>query len=135
MKKTILFTMALFISLTFSMQAQDEAFKEDAYKLTKLSSGAVEANLSQVYMMIPEDKVDDFKKELKPIMDDFYMKLAKKSMEYYTHDEIKELLEFYNTEIGKKSIEVQEKMTNEAMGMAQELNMKLMPLVQKYTQN
>ena len=134
MNKSILITVALFIGMMFNVQAQDEAFKEDALKLTKMSSGAVEANLSQVYTMIPEDKVEDFKKELQPILDDFYTKLAMKSMEYYTHEEVKELLEFYDSEIGKKSLEVQEKMTKESMSMAQELSMKLMPLVQKYTQ-
>ncbi|NBC58144.1 MAG: DUF2059 domain-containing protein, partial [Bacteroidetes bacterium] len=74
-----------------------------------------------------------FKKELKPVMEDFYVKLAEKSMEYYSHDEIKKLLDFYNSDIGQKNLEVQEKMTKESMGMAQELNMKLMPLIQKYS--
>ncbi|WP_454244482.1 DUF2059 domain-containing protein [Psychroflexus sp. MBR-150] len=133
MKKTILLTLTLFLGTFIYAQDQDEAFVQDAYKLTKLSSGAVEANMSQIYTMIPEDNVEAFKKELQPIMDDFYMKLAKKSTEYYTHDEVKELLNFYNSELGQKTLEVQEKMTKESMGMAQELNMKLMPLIQKYT--
>ena len=30
-------------------------------------------------------------------------------MEYYTHDEVKELLEFYNSEIGKKSLKYKKK--------------------------
>ena len=134
MTKSILITVALFIGTMFSVQAQDEAFKEDAYKLTKMSSSAVEASMGQIYTMIPEDKLDDFKKELKPIMDDYYMKIAEVSMKYYTHEEVKELLGFYNSKIGKKSIEVQSKLTKESMGMAQELNVKLMPLIQKYTQ-
>ncbi|TKS57608.1 DUF2059 domain-containing protein [Mesohalobacter halotolerans] len=133
MKKTILLTVALCLGTFISVQAQDEAFKEDALKLTKMSSGAVEANMSQVYTMIPEDNLEAFKKELKPVMEDFYVKLAEKSMEYYSHDEIKKLLDFYNSDIGQKNLEVQEKMTKETMGMAQELNMKLMPLIQKYS--
>lgn len=134
MKKTILLTVALVIGTFVSVQAQDEAFVQDAFKLTKMSSsGSIEASMSQVYTMIPEDNVEAFKKELQPIMDDFYMKLAKKSTEYYTHEEVKELLNFYNSELGKKSLKVQEKMTKESMGMAQELNMKIMPLIQKYS--
>lgn len=134
MTKSILITVALFVGMMFNVQAQDETFKEDALKLTKMASGAVEANLGQIYTMIPEDKVEDFKKELQPILDEFYTKLAMKSTEYYTHDEVKELLSFYDSEIGKKSLEVQAEMTKESMNMAQELSMKLMPLVQKYTQ-
>ena len=133
MKKTILLTVALCLGTFISVQAQDEAFKGDALKLTKMSSGAIEANMSQVYTMIPEDNLEAFKKELKPVMEDFYVKLAEKSMEYYSHDEIKKLLDFYNSDIGQKNLEVQEKMTKETMGMAQELNMKLMPLIQKYS--
>jgi len=133
MKKHILLTLILFMSTFIAVQAQDEKFVQDAYKLTKLSSGVVEANMSQVYTMIPEDNLESFKNELKPIMDDFYMKLAKKSTEYYTHDEVKKLLDFYESEVGKKAIKVQEKLTKESMTMAQELNMKLMPLIQKYS--
>ena len=134
MKKTILLTIALFIGTLINVQAQDEAFKEDALKLTKMSSSAMEANMGQIFTMIPEDKVEDFKKELKPIMNDFYEKLAVKSMDYYTHEEVKELLKFYNSDIGQKSLEVSTKMTKESMSMGQELNGKLMPLIQKYTQ-
>ena len=134
MKKTILLTIALFIGTLINVQAQDEAFKEDALKLTKMSSNAVEASMGQVYTMIPEDKVEDFKKEFKPIMNDYYEKLAVKSMDYYTHEEVKELLKFYNSDIGQKLLDVSTKITKESMIMAQELNGKLMPLIQKYTQ-
>jgi len=134
MKKTIL-VIALFIAASFNLQAQNDQFKKDAIKLVELNSKAVEASLGQVYTMIPEDKVEDFKKDLNPILKEFYLKLAEKSMEFYTHDQVKEILKFYESEIGQKHIEVQEEMTKASMGpMAQELQMKLMPLVQKYMQ-
>ncbi len=134
MKQTIL-ALALFIVAGFSVQAQDEAFKNDAVTLAKMGSKTVDASMSQIYTMIPEDKVAAFKKELDPIMQEFYAKLGEKSMEYYSHDEIKQILKFYNSEIGQKHLDVQEKMTKATMGsMSQELQMKLMPLIQKYTQ-
>jgi hypothetical protein len=134
MKKTIL-VIALFIAANLSLQAQNEAFKKDAVKLVEMNQKTVEASLSQVYTMIPEDKVEAFKKELNPILKEFYVKLGEKSMEYYTHDEVKQILEFYESEVGQKHIDVQEEMTKASMGeMAQELQMKLMPLVQKYMQ-
>jgi hypothetical protein len=68
-------------------------------------------------------------------MDEYYEKIAVKSMEYYTHDDVKELLDFYNSEIGQKSLKVQEEMAKAAMGdMAQELQYKVMPILQKYMQ-
>jgi hypothetical protein len=135
MKKTIVIAIALFLGSLVNVNAQDAEFKADAIKLTKMSSGAAEAGMAQVYTMIPEDKVEDFKKELEPIMDEYYEKIAVKSMEYYTHDDVKELLDFYNSEIGQKSLKVQEEMAKAAMGdMAQELQYKVMPILQKYMQ-
>jgi hypothetical protein len=66
-------------------------------------------------------------------MDEFYVKLGEKSMEYYTHDEVKSILNFFESKQGKKYLEVQEKITTESMNsMTQELQMKLMPIMQKY---
>jgi hypothetical protein len=133
MKNTFLI-LALLLGSAFSLQAQDnEAFKQDAIQLAEMGSKAAEASLDQVYKMIPEDKVADFKKELQPIMQNFYRKVGEKSMEYYTHEEVKDILKFYKSDIGQKYLEVQEEMTKVTMGaMAQELQMELMPVMQKY---
>lgn len=133
MKNTFLI-LALLLGTAFSLQAQDnEAFKQDAIQLAEMGSKAAEASLDQVYQMIPDDKVADFKKELQPIMQDFYRKVGEKSMEYYTHEEVKDILKFYKSDIGQKYLEVQEEMTKVTMGaMAQELQMELMPVMQKY---
>ena len=133
MKKTILMTMLLFFGAMTTISAQDDAYKADAVKLVKLSADAAEAGLAQVYTMIPEAKLDAFKKELEPVMNRYYEKIAVKSMEYYTHDDIKKLLKFYNSELGQKNLKVQEEMAKAAMGsMAQELQQDLMPIMQKY---
>ena len=133
MKNTFLI-LALLLGSAFSLQAQDNnAFKQDAIQLAEMGSKAAEASLDQVYKMIPEDKVADFKKELQPIMQNFYRKVGEKSMEYYTHEEVKDILKFYKSDIGQKYLEVQEEMTKVTMGaMAQELQMELMPVMQKY---
>ncbi len=133
MKKTIVITFLCLLGTFTHLQAQDDAFKADAVKLVKLSSDAAEAGLAQVYMMIPEAKLEAFKNELEPVMNRYYEKVAVKSMDYYTHDDIKQLLKFYNSDLGQKSLKVQEEMAKAAMGpMAQELQQDLMPIVQKY---
>jgi len=133
MKKTIAITLLLFIGTIINVNAQDEAFKADAIKLVKLSSDAAEVGLGQVYTMIPEAKLDAFKQELKPVMDRYYEKIAVKSMEHYTHEDVKALLKFYNSDLGKKYLKVQEEMAKAVMGpMAQELQRELMPIMQKY---
>jgi len=133
MKKTILI-LALLIGATFGLQAQEnEAFKRDAIRLAEAGSKAAEASFDQIYKMVPEDKLEDFKKELAPIMQEFYKKIGERSMEFYTHDQVKEILNFYDSKIGQKHLEVQEEMTKITTGeMAQELQIKLMPLIQKY---
>lgn len=133
MKNTLLI-LALLLGYAFSLQAQDkDAFKQDAIQLAEMGSKAAEASLNQVYKMIPEDKVEAFKKELEPIMQNFYRKVGEKSMEYYTHEEVKDILKFYKSDIGQRHLEVQEEMTKVTMGaMAQELQMELMPIMQKY---
>jgi len=133
MKKTILITLVFFVASFTHLNAQDDTFKADAVKLVKLSSDAAEAGLAQVYTMIPEAKLEAFKKELEPVMNRYYEKIAVKSMEYYTHDDVKKLLAFYNSELGQKNLKVQEEMAKAAMGsMAQELQQDLMPIMQKY---
>lgn len=133
MKKSILITLLFFLGTITQLHAQDETFKADAVKLVKLSSDAAEAGLAQVYMMIPEAKLDAFKKELEPVMNRYYEKIAVKSMEHYTHDDVKALLKFYNSDLGKKYLKVQEEMAKAVMGpMAQDLQRELMPIIQKY---
>lgn len=133
MKRTIL-TVALSLGLVFSIQAQDnEAFKKDAIKLAKMGSNAAEASMDQVYKMVPDEKLDKFKQELNPIMENFFNKLGEKSMEYYTHDEVKAILKFYESEIGKRYLKVQEEITKLSAGsMGQELQLELMPIMEKY---
>ena len=58
--------------------------------------------------------------------------MAVVSMDYYTHDEIKQLLEFYNSELGQKSLEAQAKIMEKAMQMGQQLSTEMMPILQKY---
>ena len=115
-----------------SENSQNSEFKKDALKMTKLSNDAVEASFSQIYAMIPDENLKDFKKEIKPIMDRYNEKMAVISMDYYTHDEIKQLLEFYNSELGQKSLEAQAKITEKAMQMGQQLSTEMMPILQKY---
>lgn len=132
MRKLFVLIAILGMSQISLAQSENSEFKQDALKMIKLSNNAVEASFSQVYAMIPEEKLEDFKNEIQPIMDRYYKKMADISMEFYTHDEIKQLLEFYNSELGQKSLEAQAKITEKAMQMGQQLSSEMMPILQKY---
>jgi hypothetical protein len=132
MRKLFLLIAFIGMSQLSIAQSENSEFKEDALKMIKLSNNAVEASFGQIYSMIPEENLEDFKKEIQPIMDRYYEKMAVISMDYYTHDEIKQLLEFYNSELGQKSIEAQGKIMEKAMQMGQQLSTEMMPILQKY---
>jgi hypothetical protein len=59
--------------------------------------------------------------------------MAKVSMEFYSHEDVKQLLDFYESDLGQKMLDAQAKLTVRSMEMAQPLSMELMPIVQKYT--
>lgn len=132
MKKTLLVLLICLGNYSISL-AQDEAFMVDALKLTRLSNDAVEASFGQLYAMIPAEKLEDFKEELKPVLDNYYTKMAKVSMEYYSHEDVKQLLDFYESDLGQKMLDAQAKLTVRSMEMAQPLSRELMPIVQKYS--
>lgn len=132
MKKTLLVLLICLGNYSISL-AQDSAFMEDALKLTRYSNDAVEASFGQLYAMIPAEKLEDFKEELKPVLDNYYTKMAKVSMEFYSHEDVKQLLDFYESDLGQKMLDAQAKLTVRSMEMAQPLSMELMPIVQKYT--
>ena len=53
-------------------------------KLTKVSNDAAEASFGQIYAIKPDDQLYDFKKELKPILDRYYEKVANIYQQVYT---------------------------------------------------
>lgn len=105
--KILLSTIALFFSLMIFAQSEQDQFSKDALKLTKMSNDAVEGSFGQIYAMIPEDRLNDFKEELSPILERYYEKVAKIYQEVYTHEQIKELLEFYESDLGQDLLEGQ----------------------------
>ena len=130
--KILLPTIALFFSLMISAQSEQDPFAKDALKLTKVSNNAVEASFGQVYAMIPDDRLDDLKEELRPILERYYEKVAKIYQDVYTHEQIKELLEFYESDLGQDLLEGQKEVMKKTMNMAQSLSAEMMPLIRKY---
>ena len=130
--KILLSTIALFFSLMNSAQSEQDPFAKDALKLAKVSNDAVEASFFQVYAMIPDDRLDDLKEELKPILERYYEKVAKIYQDVYTHEQIKELLEFYESDLGQNLLEGQKEVMKKSMNMAQSLSAEMMPLIRKY---
>mgnify|MGYP003407797502 CR=1 FL=1 len=101
-KKIFIITTILFsFQVLFS---QNNTFKEDVMSLIKKSgtNGSMDSAKKQIINMISEQKQEAFSKEFDATLPKLYEKIAVIYMEVYSHEDIKELLKFYETPIGKK---------------------------------
>jgi hypothetical protein len=132
--KKILLTVALvfFAQLSF---AQD-AFKTDVLKLIENSgaAGPMKSAKDQIMTAIPEDKKAVFSKEFDATLPSLYDKMAKVYMETYTHQDIKDMLKFYESPIGKKMAEKSGELATKSMAAGQEWGMELQTVMMKYIQ-
>lgn len=135
MKKLFIATAFLFAVQLASAQT-NEAFKKDVIEYVKLSGSAaqVTAVLEPIMAQIPEDKRADLKKDIDATLPSLYEKIANVMMKYYTHDDVKKMIEFYNSPVGKKIQEVTPKMTKDQMQAGQEWGMQLQGILMKYMQ-
>lgn len=133
MKKFIL-TVAFVVMAQLGM-AQD-AFKADALKVIEKSgaAGPIKNVKDQVIVSIPEAKQDEFAKEFDATLPALYDKMAEIYMETYTHDEIKEMLKFYESPIGQKISANSGELMKKSTAAGQEWGMQLQSMMMKYMQ-
>ncbi|KAF2514139.1 DUF2059 domain-containing protein [Flavobacterium salilacus subsp. salilacus] len=134
MKK--LFFAFVFILVAQLGFAQDAAYKADVKKMMELTGSTAQMDMAkkQVIAMIPADKQEAFSKEfedsLKPVLESqqkFYMT-------EFTHAEIKDLIKFYESPLGKKLAEKNTKLAEQNMQTMQEWSMELQGIMMKYMQ-
>ncbi len=134
MKKCLFTLMLLFVTFCMSAQTND-AFKEDAQKLMSIvSKSSFEAAITPLKQLIPADKFPEAEKEIKATLPSLYDAMAKIYMEEFTHNEIKELLKFYETPLGKKMAEKTSVLSRKGMIEGTKWGQeKLTPILQKYS--
>lgn len=132
--KKIIVTIVIVLLSQFGM-AQD-AFKQDVLKVLKASGSAAQMELAkeQIIGNIPEAKKAEFSKDFDASLPSLYDKMAKVYMETYTHDEVKQMLKFYDTPVGKKMSEKASELTKKNLEAAQEWGMGLQDMMMKYMQ-
>lgn len=136
MKKLIL-TFAFFVVAQFGYsQAVDEAFKKDVMKVIERSGsgGQLAAAKKQILTMIPEDKQAAFLVEFDALMPKVYEASAKVYMEEYTKEDIKAMLAFYESPVGKKMAEKSEVIASKSQEAMMSLQGDIQALVMKYMQ-
>jgi hypothetical protein len=134
MKKLIL-TFGLVLATQLGM-AQDDAFKKDVLKVVERSgtTSQIKAAKSQILTMIPEAKQAAFIVEFDALLPKIYETLTKTYMEVYTKEDIKAMLAFYDSPVGKKMTEKEGVISEKSAAASQELNGELQTLVMKYMQ-
>lgn len=131
-KLVFVFAFVLVGQLGFSQ----EDFKADVKKVIEMSgsNATMNAAKAQVLAMVPSDKQAEFTKEFDAIMNSIAEQQAKNFMEVYTHDDVKEMIKFYESPVGKKMQEKAPILAEKAMAMQQANAMQIQSLVMKYMQ-
>jgi hypothetical protein len=132
MKKIIL--AFAFVLTTQFVSAQDAAFKADVMKVIKMSGATAQMDSAkkQIMAMVPEAKQAEFSKDFEATMPAFYDKVAAIYMKEYTHADVKEMLKFYESPVGKKIADKAGIMFEQSMLAGQEWGAGLQELMMKY---
>mgnify|MGYP006170766843 CR=1 FL=1 len=133
MKKIVL---VAFLVLSSAVTFAQDAFKKDVLEMMKVSgvNASMDAAKKQVVSMIPADKQAEFTKEFDAILAKVADQQAKNYMEVYTHDDIKAMLKFYESPVGKKIQEKASILTEKSMEIQQNIGMEIQGLMMKYMQ-
>lgn len=133
MKKLLLtFALVLISQISF---AQD-AFKNDVKKLLEASGATAQIDVAkkQILPMIPEAKQAEFLKEFDASMPSYFEKFYDFYMKEYTHEEIKTMLKFYDSPVGKKINSKAGTMAELTISAAQTWGTELQGILMKYMQ-
>lgn len=140
MKK--LFIAIAFVAVSqvgFAQQQVDEAFKKDVLKLIEVSGansalGPMKKVKEQILKMIPSDKQAAFIVEFDATFPSLYDSIAKTYMEVYTKEDIKAMLAFYESPVGKKMSAKSGELMEKSMAAGKEWGEGLQAIMMKYVQ-
>lgn len=133
--------MLVALVLTCNAFAQDNAKTKDIKRLLTLTGAAdlgIQALGSSMQGLrnsnpnIPEEFFTEFQKQFNAEL--IITNIAPIYDKHYTHEEIKELIKFYQTPLGKKTISTMPKIMEESMEMGQELGKQVAEKVVKQLQ-
>ncbi|WP_417353966.1 hypothetical protein [Flavobacterium sp.] len=97
MKK--IFYTALLLLAVLSVKAQDDSFKKDVNELIKLMGVTEQTEHTRedkILSVSPENEAE-FTKKLDSLLVVYNQEVGKHFLEKYTHEEIKEIIKFYNS--------------------------------------
>jgi len=114
----------------------DEAFKKDVLRVIEKSGtgGQIAGAKKQILGMIPEEKQAAFLVEFEAMLPKIYDASAKIYMEEYSKEDIKAMLAFYDSPVGKKIEEKAEVISSKSQEAMASVQGEMQALVAKYMQ-
>ncbi|WP_445452843.1 DUF2059 domain-containing protein [Flavobacterium sp. 25HG05S-40] len=134
MKKLIITAVFAFVSVTG--MAQEKATREDVLKVIEKSgaSGQMIAAKKQVLQMIPQDKQAAFSVEFDAILKKANEKTVDVYLQEYTKDDVKAMLAFYESPVGKKMADKAEVIATKSQEAMASLQGEIQAMMMKYMQ-
>lgn len=132
MKKIVVVCLLFAVSL---IQAQDNSeFKSETIEFLKLTgtTSMFEDAITQIGVIVSDEHKEAYTKEAKGTLEGLYSNMAELYMAEFTRDEIKELLKFYNTDLGKKLAGKQSLLVQKGMQLGQSWGMEVQAIAQKF---
>lgn len=134
MKKLIVtFALVLLSQIGFS---QDETFKKDVLKVIEMSGAAnqMKSAKTQILQMVPKEKQEAFILDFDATMPALYDKIAAIYMETYSKEDIKAMMAFYDSPVGRKINEKAGNILEKTQVAGKEWSEELQGLMTKYMQ-
>lgn len=133
-KKRVLLVCLFMAMIPFAKAQENPQFTADTVEFLKLTGAgaAFDQAVMQIGAIVSAENKEAYAKEAATSVDLLYTKMAAMYMEEFTHDEIKELLKFYNSDLGKKMASKQMSLMQKGMSLGQTWGMELQQIAQKY---
>lgn len=134
--KKLLFAVLFMLAAQVGMAQASDAFKADVKKLLEISgsNAQMDAAKKQILAMIPTDKQAEFTKEFEKSLQPIYQAQQDFYLKEFTHDDIKQIVKYYESPIGKKMVEKSKVLNENLTTITQEWTMELQGLLMKYQQ-
>ncbi|ESU21062.1 hypothetical protein FEDK69T_26170 [Flavobacterium enshiense DK69] len=135
MRKLIL-TFALVLVANMGMAQANDTFKKDVMKMIEVTGSANQMKVAkdQILKMVPKEKQAAFLVEFDATLPALYDKMAELFMQEYTQEDVKAILKFYESPIGKKMSQKSGVIAEKSMTLGQEWAMGLQGMMMKYMQ-
>jgi hypothetical protein len=116
--------------------AQEEAFKKDVLRVIEMSGATnqMKSAKNQILQMVPKEKQAAFIIEFDSTLPSLYDKLATIYMEEYSKEDIKAMIAFYESPVGKKINEKSGVILEKSQAAGQEWGQGLQTMMMKYAQ-